>query len=159
VTNKSVHRATTLSLDLQWADDIDQDDWPLSRPRIRRLILASLPSACRSAEITIRVVGRKEGKSLNTAYRGKAYATNILTFPYDAPPQIRADFVLCLPVILAEAKQQRKSLDHHCAHLLVHGTLHACGLDHEESSAADAMEALETAILRRFRIPNPYLAT
>ena len=152
-------RAATLTLDLQWGAGLDPDNWPLSRPRIRRLIQASLPSACRSAEITIRVVGRPEGKALNTMYRGKSYATNILTFPYDAPPQLRADLVLCLPVILAEAKQQKKALDHHCAHLLVHGVLHACGLDHEESSAAEAMEALETAILRRFRIANPYVTT
>ena len=159
VTRKLSQRAVTVTLDLQWGADLDQDHWPLSRPRIRRLIQASLPSACRSAEITIRIVGRKEGKSLNTTYRGKSYATNILTFPYDAPPQLRADLVLCLPVILAEAKQQKKAPDHHCAHLLVHGVLHACGLDHEESSAAEAMEALETAILRRFRIDNPYVAT
>ncbi len=159
VPQKLSRRTATVTLDLQWGTDLDPDDWPLSRPRIRRLIQASLPSACRSADITIRVVGRKEGKSLNTTYRGKSYATNILTFPYDAPPQLRADLVLCLPVILPEAKQQTKAPEDNCAHLLVHGVLHACGLDHEESSAAEAMEALETAILRRFRIDNPYLTT
>ena len=159
MAKKQSRRTATVRLDLQWGPDLDQDDWPLSRPRIRRLIQASLPSACRSADITVRIVGRKEGKLLNTTYRGKSYATNILTFPYDAPPQLRTDLVLCLPVILAEAKQQKKAPDHHCAHLLVHGVLHACGLDHDESSAAEAMEALETAILRRFRIANPYLTT
>lgn len=138
---------------------MNQEDWPLTRPRIRRLVLASLPGDCRTADLTVRLVGRREGQSLNNAYRNKNYATNILTFSYEAPPDLRADLVLCLPVIRQEARQQKKSFDHHCAHLLVHGVLHACGLDHEESRAAEAMEALETAILRRFRIADPYIST
>lgn len=146
----------TLALDLQFDDAIDVKHWTLSRPRVRRMILASLPSACRAAEITVRLVGRREGRLLNKTYRSKDYATNILTFPYQEPPQLRADLVLCLPVLEAEARHQKKPVEHHCAHMLVHGVLHACGLDHEESSAAEAMEALEIAILRRFRIANPY---
>ncbi len=159
LARKNAPKPATLRLNLQFGDTIVQEDWPLSRPGIRRLILASLPGDCRTAEVTVRLVGRREGRSLNTAYRNKDYATNILTFPYEAPPHLRADLVLCLPVLQQEARQQKKSFDHHCAHLLVHGVLHACGLDHEESRAAEAMEALETAILRRFRIADPYTAT
>ena len=149
-------RPPTLALDLQCDNTIDLQDWPLSRPRVRRLILASLPGACRTAEMTVRLVGRREGRLLNKTYRHKDYATNILTFPYQEPPALRTDLVLCLPVLQAEARQQKKSVEHHCAHMLVHGVLHACGLDHEESSSAEAMEAIEIAILRRFRIANPY---
>lgn len=159
LVQRKTAKSATLRLDLQCGGTIHQQDWPLTRPRIRRLVLASLPGDCRSAELTVRLVGRREGQSLNNAYRNKNYATNILTFPYQASPNLRADLVLCLPVIRQEARQQKKPFDHHCAHLLVHGVLHACGLDHEESRAAEAMEALETAILRRFRIADPYTST
>lgn len=146
----------SLQLDLQFSGDTLAARWPLSRQRLRRLIQASLPAACRSIEITVRVVGRREGQALNREFRGKDYPTNVLTFSYCGLPTIAADLVLCEPVVATEAKRQKKPLDHHLAHLVVHGVLHAAGLDHEKHKEAIQMEALETAILKRFRIPDPY---
>jgi len=141
---------TQLTLSLQG------EPWPLLRPRIRRLVLASLDANTQTAAITLRLVSAKEGRSLNLAYRGKDYATNVLTFAYSPPPALEADIVVCWPVVQREARQQKKPVEHHLMHLIVHGCLHACGLDHEEDEQADTMEALEGQILRRFRISNPY---
>jgi probable rRNA maturation factor len=80
----------------------------------------------------------------------------VLTFPYDTPGRLEADIVICVPVVRAEARAQRKRLDDHLAHLLVHGVLHAQGHDHEDEEQARRMEAAEVAILRRFRIADPY---
>jgi probable rRNA maturation factor len=137
-----------LRLSVQFEAGAQPDDWPLSRPRLRRLILASLPANCAQAEINAR--------RLNRDYRGQDHATNILTFSYTQAPTLSADLLLCMPVIKAEARQQGKRPDHHAAHLIVHGVLHASGMDHQRKRDADAMEWLEAAILGRFRIPNPY---
>lgn len=142
---------------------------PVTRPRLRRWVLAALQ---RDARITLRFVGTREARALNRAHRGRDYATNVLTFVYDTPllpgtPARRkgkhdvptpaeADIVICLPVVRTEARAQGKLFDQHLAHLVVHGVLHAQGFDHEEEIEAEAMEALETAILRRFRIADPY---
>ena len=91
-----------------------------------------------------------------SAFRAKDYATNILTFDYSGPPDLAADLVICLPIVQKEARAQRKTLEAHLLHLVVHGILHACGLDHESDDEADAMEALEARILARFRIADPY---
>ena len=108
------------------------------------------------AEITVRVVGREEGQALNRNYRNRDYATNVLTFDYSVTP-VQADLVLCAPVVTEEAHAQRRSLQAHYAHLLVHGTLHAQGYDHEIGVAeADAMEARESAILLGLGWPDPY---
>lgn len=146
----------TLALSLVLGQGCKPGDWPLSRPRLKRLILASLPADCTAATLTIAVVGQAEGRRLNREFRSKDYATNILTFPYAGTPDVQADLVICLPVAKAEARTQRRPLDHHLAHLVVHGTLHACGMDHEDDAEAEQMEALETAVLRRFRIADPY---
>lgn len=146
----------TLALSLVLGQGCNPQDWPLSRPRLKRLILASLPADCATATLTIARVGRAEGRRLNREFRNKDYPTNILTFPYAGTPNVQADLVICLPVAKAEARTQRRPLDHHLAHLVVHGTLHACGMDHEDDAEAAQMEALETAVLRRFRIADPY---
>lgn len=112
-----------------------------------------------NAEITVRIVDEAEGRSLNRSYRGKDYATNILTFGYAGPPHLAADLLLCAPVVAREAREQGKTLARHYAHLLVHGTLHAQGWDHEQDAQqAQAMEARETDILRRLGWPAPYRA-
>jgi probable rRNA maturation factor len=112
-----------------------------------------------NAEITVRIVDEAEGRSLNRSYRGKDYATNILTFGYAGPPHLAADLLLCAPVVAREAREQGKTLARHYAHLLVHGTLHAQGWDHEQDAQqAQAMEARETEILRRLGWPAPYRA-
>ena len=109
------------------------------------------------AEITVRIVDADEGQALNRSYRQKDYATNVLTFDYTQVPTVHADLVLCAPVIAREAEDNKKTLQAHYAHLLVHGTLHAQGHDHETSDQEAAeMEARETAILLRLGVADPY---
>jgi probable rRNA maturation factor len=120
---------------------------------VRRWARAALE---RDATVTLRFVGRREGQTLNGLYRGKDYATNVLAFVYDAAHPVSGDVVLCAPVLRQEAKEQRKPLADHCAHLVVHGMLHLQGYDHDTPRAAHTMEARETAILARLRVPDPY---
>ena len=109
----------------------------------------------RDCIVTVRFVGRREGRALNALYRGKDYATNVLTFVYDGDA-LEGDIVLCAPVLRHEAKAQGKRLADHCAHLVVHGMLHLQGYEHDNAGAARAMEARETAILARRGVPDPY---
>lgn len=107
--------------------------------------------------MTVRIVGDAEARALNRQYRGKDYATNVLTFDYETEPVVMADLVLCGPVVEREAREQGKSLRDHYAHLLVHGTLHAQGWDHETNERdALAMETLEILLLGALGLPNPY---
>jgi probable rRNA maturation factor len=109
------------------------------------------------AEITVRIVDEEEAQALNRDYRKKNYATNVLTFDYTKTPVVTADLVLCAPVLAREAREQGKTLQAHYAHLLVHGTLHAQGWDHETSKAdALAMETLEIKILAGMGFKSPY---
>lgn len=109
------------------------------------------------AEISVRIVGEAEGRSLNAQYRRKDYATNVLTFDYEREPVVMADLVLCGPVVEREAREQGKTLQAHYAHLLVHGTLHAQGWDHETGERdALEMEALEVLLLGALGFANPY---
>ena len=126
----------------------------LRAPQVRKWMEIAL---LRPAEIAVRIVGSEEGQSLNREYRGKDYATNVLTFDYTREPVVSADLVLCAPVVEREALEQRKTLEAHYAHLLVHGTLHAQGYDHEagEREAAE-MESLEVLLLGALGYPNPY---
>jgi probable rRNA maturation factor len=111
----------------------------------------------RPGEIAVRIVGEDEGCALNAQYRGKDYATNVLTFDYAREPLVMADLVLCGPVVAREALAQGKPLEAHYAHLLVHGTLHAQGWDHETNERdALAMEAAEILLLGALGYPNPY---
>jgi len=126
----------------------------LPRHQVLRALRHALPH---DGDITVRVVDADEGRALNHSYRGKDYATNVLTFDYARAPRVHADLVLCAPVVAQEAKDQGKTLRAHYQHLLVHGALHAAGWDHETSEAdAEAMEAAEIAILARLGLPNPY---
>lgn len=114
-------------------------------------------SLLRPGEISVRVVGEAEGRALNLQYRGQDHATNVLTFDYAREPVVMADLVLCGPVLEREAQEQLKSLQAHYAHLLVHGTLHAQGWDHEGGERrALEMEALEVLLLGSLGFDNPY---
>ncbi len=147
----------TLSLQFARFDQAPEHRAALPRHRVARWIRAALGKDVQGAEVTVRVVDAEEARQLNRDYRGKDYATNVLTFDYAAAPQVAADLVLCAPVVARESRELGKPLAAHYAHLLVHGTLHAQGWDHETSSAdAEAMEAHETAILARLGEPDPY---
>jgi probable rRNA maturation factor len=126
----------------------------LTPARVRRWVGTALDAP---AEMAVRIVGAEEGQALNREYRGKDYATNVLTFDYARAPVVAADLVLCAPVVEREAKEQGKPLEAHYAHLLIHGTLHAQGYDHETGERdALEMEALEILLLGVLGYPNPY---
>ena len=125
----------------------------LPRHKVTRWIRHALAS---DAEITVRIVDAEEGQTLNREYRKKDYATNVLTFDYTQEPLVSADLVLCAPVVAKEAKEQGKTLQEHYAHLIVHGTLHAQGWDHELDEDAQVMELRETEIMARLGFKNPY---
>ena len=131
----------------------------ITRAAIRKWIQAALFAP---AELTIRFVDAEEGRELNKQYRGKDYATNVLTFAYnegeemadDAPTQ--ADIILCTDVLEREAAEQNKSVEEHTAHLIVHGVLHAQGYDHEDDEEAAEMEGIETELLAELGYADPY---
>jgi probable rRNA maturation factor len=114
----------------------------------------------KSAEVAIRLVDADEGRALNRDYRGKDYATNVLSFPAELPPQFKlpllGDLAICAPVVLHEALEQGKRPRDHWAHMTVHGALHLLGYDHIRNREAEAMEALETRILAGLGIADPY---
>ncbi|MDO8904421.1 rRNA maturation RNase YbeY [Hydrogenophaga sp.] len=146
----------SLSLSLQFGDlpDAALHRAALPRHKVQRCIRHALEA---DAEITVRIVDAEEGQALNRDYRGKDHATNVLTFDYATEPMVMADLVLCAPVVAREARELKKSLADHYAHLLVHGTLHAQGWDHETGEAdAEAMEARETEILAGLGVADPY---
>jgi len=140
------------SLSVQYASEAD--DLP-SRAQVRRWVAAALEHP---AEITIRIVDADEAQALNQDYRDKAYVPNVLTFEYGeiSPGVLGGDVVICAPVVEREAREQGKPLQHHYAHMTVHGVLHLQGYDHIEPAEAGIMESREAVILKRFRIPNPY---
>ncbi|GAB2707452.1 MULTISPECIES: rRNA maturation RNase YbeY [Comamonas] len=144
----------TLSLQFARFDGVAEHRAALPRSQVTRWIRHALAD---DAEITVRIVDTEEGQALNREYRQKDYATNVLTFDYQQEPTVLADLVLCAPVVAREAKEQNKSLQEHYAHLLVHGTLHAQGWDHETSEQdAEEMEAYETAIMQELGFTDPY---
>jgi probable rRNA maturation factor len=145
-------RAPRLTLSVQYA--LAAAPLP-SAATLRRWARAALE---RDAAVTLRFVGTREGATLNGIYRGKDYATNVLTFVYDEAASLAGDIVLCAPVLRREAKDQRKTFGDHCAHLVVHGMLHLQGYDHERPRAAQAMEARERSILAALGIGDPYAA-
>jgi probable rRNA maturation factor len=106
--------------------------------------------------VTIRIVDAEEGRLLNATYRGKDYATNVLTFPLTEEPQLMGDIVICAPVVAREAAEQGKTLLAHYAHMTVHGILHLHGYDHEVDAQAELMEAMETAVMQKLGFADPY---
>jgi probable rRNA maturation factor len=143
--------APALTLSLQFADPSHRAHLP--RHKVLRWMRAALENP---GEITVRIVGADEGRTLNRDYRQKDYATNVLTFDYEHEPVVSADLILCAPVVAQEAAEQGLTLEAHYAHLLVHGTLHAQGYDHEADDEAAAMEARESEILQALGYADPY---
>lgn len=130
----------------------------------RKWVAAALENRIREADLAVRIVGDKEAHALNQHYRGKDYATNVLSFPADLPeglPEgvrlpLLGDLVICAPVVEREAREQNKPLAAHYAHLTVHGTLHLLGWDHDNDCDAECMEQLERDILAKLGIADPY---
>jgi probable rRNA maturation factor len=146
-----------LSLSVQYPDARLE---PLvTRQKLRRWVQASLLGP---AELNIRFVDAEEGRALNREYRGKDYATNVLTFAYNEGAELdddeptEADIILCTDVLQREADEQKKTVEEHAAHLVVHGVLHAQGFDHEHDKDAEEMEELERDILEVLGFPDPY---
>lgn len=131
----------------------------------RKWVAAALKGRIREADLAIRLVDSKEGRALNRHYRGRDYATNVLSFPADMPeglPEgvklpLLGDLVICAPVVAREAREQKKALNDHYAHLTVHGVLHLLGWDHEDEREAECMEQLEREILATLGVADPYL--
>jgi probable rRNA maturation factor len=149
----AMQEKSKLTLTVQYADPRLTTQVP--RAAIRRWVQAALFF---DAELTVRFVTEKEGRTLNRSYRDKDYATNVLTFNYheDEEQATHADIVLCSDVLMRESEEQKISLEQHAAHLIVHGVLHAQGYDHEEEAEAVEMEALETETLLGLGFPDPY---
>ena len=144
-------RRPQLQLAVQYA--VSSADKP-SRAHFRRWVRAALEY---DARITLRVVGQKEGRTLNRAYRHKDYATNVLTFVFNDTPPYEGDLALCAPVVAREARAQKKTVAAHYAHLTVHGVLHLQGYDHENDRDARVMERRETQILANLGYADPYV--
>lgn len=143
-----------LTLSVQYPDPRLQNI--LTRPLLRKTVQAALFFP---AELTLRFVNAEEGRTLNKDYRGKDYATNVLTFAYteNSDAEVtQADIILCTDVLEKEAAEQNKTLLEHAQHLVVHGVLHAQGYDHESDEDAEEMEALEVEILASLGLDNPY---
>ena len=122
--------------------------------KLRRWAAAVLP---RKSEVTVRFVAEAEARRLNRHFRGKDYATNVLSFPYHASrTRVEGEVVICAPVVAREAREQGKSFEAHYAHMLVHGLLHLAGFDHERPREAARMEARERRFLAAFGFPDPY---
>ena len=139
-----------LSLAVQYASDAQQLP---TRPQLRRWAKAALQCDVR---MVLRIVDEAEGRELNRNYRGKDYATNVLTFVYDEGGGLSGDVVICAPVVEKEACEQHKKLHAHYAHLAIHAVLHLQGCDHESEADAAVMEARETAIMMKLGYADPY---
>ena len=128
----------------------------------RKWVAAALKGRIREADLAIRIVDEREGQALNRHYRGKDYATNVLSFPAELPEGVKlpllGDLVICAPVVAREAAEQGKPVAAHYAHLTVHGVLHLLGWDHEHDKDAEAMEQLEREVLAELGLPDPYAA-
>jgi len=149
----------TLALQVQRASESKKIR---TKASLARYAEAAIASGHSGAGLVIRIVDEPESRSLNRQFRGIDEPTNVLSFPFAAPPRVRSkhigDLVVCAPVVEREAAEQGKPLEAHWAHMVVHGVLHLLGYDHQTDADAETMEGLEIAILGRLGFPNPYEA-
>ena len=150
---------SVLELDLQVATQ-DTSNLP-SQTQLEEWVQVALPTMGNEFEVTIRIVDIEESQSLNHEYRGKDKPTNVLSFPFEAPPgldlPLLGDLIICRQIVESEAKEQEKPVFNHWAHLVIHGILHLRGYDHIDDNDAEEMESMEIDLLKIFSIPNPYL--
>lgn len=148
-----------LELDLQIATE-DTANLP-NEADFKRWVEKALPDSDEEFEVTIRIVDEEESHALNHEYRGKDKSTNVLSFPFEAPPGLElpllGDLVICTQIVAKEAAEQDKELFHHWAHMTIHGILHLRGYDHINDDEADEMESIETELLASLSISDPYL--
>jgi probable rRNA maturation factor len=142
-----------LWMDVQFASEQN------SIPSLAKFKLWARKALRTDAQIALRITDEEEARAFNREYRGKDYATNVLTFPLTESPFIIADILICAPVVFKEAAEQGKSAEAHFAHLTVHGILHAHGYDHEKVAPAALMEKIESQIMINLGYPDPYLET
>ena len=150
----------TIELDLQLAVE-DEQGLP-SFDDVYLWLCSAISLFQKEAEVTVRIVDEQESHQLNLNYRGKDKSTNVLSFPFEAPPGIEinllGDLIICRQVVEQEAIEQDKPLFAHWAHMVVHGSLHLLGYDHIDDDEADEMESLETEIMQKMGFEDPYIA-
>lgn len=149
----------SVTLDLQLACT-DVEHLP-TEANFQRWVDGVVPSFQEEAELTIRLVDEAESHELNLTYRGKDRPTNVLSFPFECPPEIEdfpllGDLVICRQVVEREAEEQKKTVEEHWAHMVVHGCLHLLGYDHIEDDEAEEMESLEIQFMEAMGYANPY---
>ena len=149
----------SIKIEIQYATEIN--DLP-EEGLIKKWVNSSLNGYIENAELTIRIVDKAEGAQLNEKWRNAQGPTNVLSFPYsdlnETTKSIQGDIVICAPLILREAAEQKKSIDAHWAHIIVHGILHLLRYDHDNENDANEMESLETSILGKLKISDPYIS-
>ena len=149
----------SIELDLQLA--VENEHGLPTEQDIQLWLDKTIPQFQKSAELTIRIVDTEESHQLNHEYRGKDKPTNVLSFPFEAPPGIEldllGDLIICRQVVEKEAEEQNKPLLAHWAHMVVHGSLHLLGYDHIEDDEAEEMESLETEIMQAMGFEDPYI--
>lgn len=149
----------SIELDLQIA--VENEQGLPTEQDIQLWLDKTIPQFQENAELTVRIVDTEESHQLNHDYRGKDKPTNVLSFPFEAPPGIEldllGDLIICRQVVEKEAEEQNKPLLAHWAHMVVHGSLHLLGYDHIEDDEAEEMESLETEIMQTMGFEDPYI--
>lgn len=148
-----MRKSPQLWMDVQFASELK------SIPTLAQFKLWARKALRTDAQVALRITDEEEARAFNSEYRGKDYATNVLTFPLTDSPFIIADILICAPVVFKEAAEQGKSVEAHFAHLTVHGVLHAHGYDHEKEAPALLMEGIESQIMVSLGYPDPYAET
>ena len=157
MTTATMDESTPITVDIDIASTAANIP---TQAQFERWVSAAIVGHQAAAEVSIAIVDETQGQSLNHEYRGKDYATNVLSFPADLPPELElpllGDLVICAPVVAREAAEQNKVLEAHWAHMVLHGTLHLLGYDHIDDDEAEIMEALETRIITELGYSAPY---